>query len=282
MKNYAGFFLQLSSFLHYTKNMQRLYRLFLALLTLLILAACTTGSDYKRGSLSDAMDKSRDDYEDEREVPNEREPDDWWDDDDSNRRRDEPGDDPPPSSLAPGSGPSLMYLAGRGGNAWHSSPYFDSLFDAEMLLGYREDAVEILLFGGMKAVEAKKSSEIYESVDEGVLFLRAGVELRYSPFPDLPFFSPYVLGQVGGSYMYWSFKNPLDAGSEVIWNDSVGGMILGVGAGLNLVNYAPFRLGIACIPETHLFGSETQEGFQNDVFDYYGTVRWAIEAGLFM
>jgi len=258
--------------------MQRLLPLLLALL---LLAACTTGSDYNRGSLSDAMDKSRDDHEGDREVPNEREPDNWWDDDDEGRRK-ESGDDHAPASVAAGSGPDVMYLAGRGGNAWHSSPYFDSLFDGELLLGYREEAVEVLLFGGIKAVKAKESSEIYESVDEGVLFLRAGVEGRYSPFPDLPFFSPYLLGQIGGSYMYWSFKNPLDAGSEVIWNDSVGGMILGVGAGVNIVNYAQFRLGVACIPETHLFGAETQEGFQNDVFDYYGTVRWAIEAGLFM
>ena len=252
----------------------------LLLLVVLGLVACTTSSPYNRGSLSDAMDKSRDDYEDEREVETERDKRPWWRGDE----REEPEDDGDYAErgIADGGAGGPFYFGARGGNSWHSSPYFDSRFDAELLVGAREDAVEILLFGGIKAVEAKEGSDLAESVDGGVIFFRGGIEGRYYPFPKLKFFSPYLLGQVGGLYMYWSFRNPIDAGTETIFGDAVGGMILATGAGMNLIDTGTFRLGGAVIPETHLFTSETHKGFQNDVFDYYGTVRWALEAGLVM
>ena len=82
--------------------------------------------------------------------------------------------------------------------------------------------------------------------------------------------------------MYWSFKNPLEAGGDVITSDSVGGMMLALGAGIQFINTGTFRAGVSCIPETHFFYSETQQGFQNDVFDLYGNIRWAVEAGLKM
>ena len=108
------------------------------------------------------------------------------------------------------SGP--VYIGLRGGNSWGGAPYFDSMFDAEVLIGGQVDTVEMLLFAGVKAVTAKESSDINDSVDEGVIFLRAGVEGRYYPFPAWQFMSPYILAEVGGIYMYWSFKNPLEAG----------------------------------------------------------------------
>ena len=255
-------------------------KLLLILLAIILVSSCTTTSHYNRGSLSDAMDKAKKDNPEDRKVPNHRERDPWpGDDDDRPYNDDHSSDDTAVASSGGGlSGP--MYLGGRGGNAWFSSPYFDSLFDAEVLLGYRENRVEGLLFGGIKAVTAKEGSSLAESIDGGVVFLKAGIEGRYYPFPKQEFFSPYLLGQIGGLYMYWSFKNPLYAGADTITGDSVGGLILATGAGVNLIDTGSFRLGAACIPETHLFYSETHEGFQNDLFDYYGTVRWTVEMGL--
>jgi hypothetical protein len=260
------------------------------ILTLIALAACTTSSDVSRGSLSDAMEKSRDDYPEERDVP-------------TTPKEESPGsgtggsaegstesgsEDEKESETAGGGtsgaeGPSgPVYLGGRGGNAWHSEPYFDSLYDAEILLGYGEEHVAVMLYGGLKAVKAKKNSELRESIEEGVLFLRAGVEARYYPMYWWQVFSPYVLAQLGGVYMYWSFQNPLDAGSETITSDSVGGLAAAVGAGVDLIHLEGFHLGVACIPEAYLFTSETQKGFENDVFDSYGTVRWTVEMGWLM
>ncbi|WP_143305719.1 hypothetical protein [Marispirochaeta aestuarii] len=240
----------------------------------LLVTACTTSSPYNRGSLSDAMEKAKDDYPEEREVPSQRDRRPWWEDEEDDQSvADE-------AAYLASNSSGRVYLGARGGNSWKSSPYFDSLMDAELLLSFRDAHAEAGVFGGFKSVTAKEGSSIEESVDGGVIFLRAGIEGRYYPFPDLEFFSPYLLGQAGGIYMYWSFKNPLKAGADTITSDSVGGMMLGVGIGVNVIDTDFLRIGAACIPETHLFHSETQEGFQNDVFDYYGTVRWALEAGL--
>jgi len=243
----------------------------------ILLSGCMTSSPYDRGSLSDAMDKSKDDA-DNRRVPNKRDKPAPWEQDDDYNEDISAADE----AVYYGSGEDFgsVYLGLRSGNAWVSTPYFDSLIDMEALLGFRETNVEGIIFGGIKAVTAKESSAVYDSVDEGVVFLRAGLELRYYPFPDLHFMSPFVLAQAGGIYMYWSFKNPLQAGPETIYGDSIGGMMLGTGIGVNLIDTAVFRLGASVMPETHLFYGETQQGFQNDVFDYYSTVRWAIEAGI--
>ncbi len=270
-------------------NLTALTALFI-ILSLFGLNSCVTDSAYSRGSLSDAMDKSKDDYPGEREVPSESKEDPWWNDDDetindsgseSDSQRESEGQET--SAHASGGGNTgPVYLAGRGGNAHYSEPYFDSLYDGEMLFGFGMDHTEVFLFGGIKAVTAQEDSSLKESIEDGVLFLRGGIEGRYYPFPDLQVFSPYVLAQAGGMYMYWSFKNPIEAGSETITNDSVAGLMLGAGAGIDLIHTKLFRLGAAWIPEAYLFYSETQEGFENDVFDAYAVVRWVIELGFFI
>ena len=242
------------------------------ILTLIGLPACTTTSDVSHGSLGDAMDKSRDDYPDEREIPTTpkeeapgagsgegSEGDSSGDESESRPGQDDDAEEVGGGTAGSGGGTGPIYLGGRGGNAWHSEPYFDSLYDAELLLGYGEEHVAIFLYGGIKAVKAKKNSELRESIDEGVLFLRAGVEARYYPIYEWRVFSPYVLAQLGGLYMYWSFKNPLDAGTETITSDSVGGLAAGIGAGVDLIHLEGFHLGIACIPEAYLFTGETQK-----------------------
>jgi hypothetical protein len=256
------------------------------ILCLFCLSSCMTESNYRRGSLSDAMDKSKDDYPEEREVPSERKEKPWRaDDDDSeydSEYEDESESEETSASASGGGGTGPAYLAGRGGNAHYSEPYFDSLYDGELLLGFGVDHTEILLYGGIKAVTAQADSALKESIEDGVLFLRGGIEGRYYPFPELQVFCPYVLAQAGGMYMYWSFKNPIAAGSETITNDSVAGLTLGTGAGMDLIHTKLFRLGGAFIPELYLFYSETQEGFENDVFDAYVVVRWAFELGFFI
>lgn len=256
--------------------------LFFAGILMILGIGCSTSPQYDRGSLSDAMEKSRDDYPDEREVPSDEKP--WWEQEDPEEENRNSGGDSyddeesnDESNYDPGPSEPLFFGV-RGGNALTGGPYFDSLFDGEFLLGFEDGNVMGAVFAGLKAVKAKPDSEISESIEEGVLILRAGVEGRYYPLPDLKYFSPYLLGQAGGLYMYWSFKNPLDAGVETIAGDSVGGVILGAGAGVDLLHLENFKLGASCIPEAHLFGAQTQEGFDNDVFGAYGTVRWTVEA----
>jgi len=256
---------------------------FLLTVILLLLVSCATTSNVDRGSLSDAMEKARDDYPEEREVPSEPKGDPWDTENENDRgsgKNDSPEEYEESEGTIHAASPEPTYLGVRGGNAFYSYPYFDSLFDAEVLLGTGAARGEMLFFGGIKAVTAREDSEIKESIDDGVLFLRAGVEGRYYPLPDRPVLSPYLLAQAGGLYMYWSFRNPLDAGGETIISDSVAGIFLAAGGGVNLINTELFRLGFAWIPEIYLFYSETKKGFTNDVFDSYSAVRWSLEMGL--
>ncbi len=75
--------------------------------------------------------------------------------------------------------------------------------------------------------------------------------------------------------------NPLDPedGSDVITSDYIGGLLLGVGVGVDFFQGKIFSLGAQLIPELYLFGAETSEGFNNDFFDSYGTIRLTVEAG---
>lgn len=255
-----------------------------SIIGVLLAVSCATSSPYNRGSLSDAMDKSRDDNRGSREVPNDRDEIPWWEEAEADREPEYPEEsESAPTAGGAGGGSAFagpVKLLARGGNAWAAGPYFDPLLDAELLLGVRDGSVEGFLFGGIKGMAAKPGSAVEDSLDGGVLMLRAGIEFRYYPFPKLRFFSPYALGQMGGIYMAWSYRNPLEAGPETIFGDAVGGLLLGAGLGVNAVDAGGFRLGVSCIPEFHLFSPETENGFQNDVFGYYGSVRWAVEAGI--
>lgn len=253
-------------------------------LATMFLGSCATSSPYDRGSLSDAMEKSRDDYPDEREVPDERDDDaEWWDDDSRDDGRRKQKDAPSSSDTEPArmAMSELHRYAGvRGGAAFASGPYFDHLFDAEIFLAFPEGPAEIQIFGALSGADVKPDSSVADSIEDTVVLLRAGAELRYMPIDTGGFFRPYLAARLGGLYMSWSFQNPLEAGSDTIFSDSVGGIFLGAGLGINLVDLDRFRLGAAVVPEVNLFGSETGEGFDNDVFSHYGTTRWVVESAI--
>ena len=79
--------------------------------------------------------------------------------------------------------------------------------------------------------------------------------------------------------MFWEFRNALEAGGETIESDMLGGMMIGVGAGVDLIRTDSFKLGISIIPELSLYGEETGQGFTNDFFDRQGITRICTEGG---
>jgi len=117
------------------------------------------------------------------------------------------------------------------------------------------------------------------SIDETVLFLTAGIEGRIYLFKEYPYMNPFLMGQIGFGYMFWSFKNPLVAGDEIINGDGLVYTHLAAGAGIEFLRTDHYRLGFMCIPETRIYGVATEQGFDNDVFNLYNTVRWSVECG---
>ena len=257
----------------------KLYKPLCLICAVLVLSACTTSSPRNRGSLSDAMDKSRDDYEKEREVPDD--PDPWWGDEDEEEQEEQAprNENQQDGNTSPGTFTSLMILA-RGGYEFSGKPFFDEGYDGELLLGTRiSPKVEAYLYAGFNVQKTDPSHKVSESIKGDVVNLGAGIEGRFYPLPNLTYFSPYLLGRVGGFLMLWKFQNPLIAGGETIESDILGGVMAGVGAGVDLIRSEDFKLGIVIIPEISVYGDETEEGFTNDVFNSQRITRICAEAG---
>ncbi len=253
----------------------RYLKAFLLFSIVLIASSCMTSSGRNRGSLSDAMDKSRDDYEEERDVPDN--PDPWWEREEEEERQ--RSNSPQTSNFGSGGFSSLMVLV-RGGYEFAGDPFFDTGYDGEILVGDRVGRRgEVYLYAGFNNLETNPSHSVSESIKGDVLNLGVGVEGRFYPLSGMSYFSPYILGRMGGFIMFWEFKNALDAGGYEIDSDMLGGMMIGVGAGIDLIRTDSFKLGIAIIPELSLYGEETGQGFTNDYFDSQGITRITAEAG---
>ncbi len=250
------------------------------LLIALIYVSCTTGSPRNRGSLSDAMDKSRDDYEDERTVPDEQ--DEWYYDAPEEEPEYEDSEEGAPDyyySSYPTEAQDVFILL-RGGASLVSDPYFDNPLDGEVLIGSSSEGnFGFFLFAGFKALTVQKDDDIYESIENKPFILHCGLETRFYPLKDWTLFSPYLTGRVSAFVLAWSYKNALIAGDDTIYTDFLSGFGFDAGAGVDLIQTEQFRAGVLLLPQGFLFGVETAEGFNNDVFDAYGTVRWSAEAG---
>lgn len=246
-----------------------------------LLVSCTTSSPRNRGSLSGAMDKSRDDYEEERRVPDREDDEDWF------SRPEEDQDDPYPGSEEELSGYSGTvgdsegtFLLLRSGTSCVSDPYFDNPFDMEILLGNaRMGHLGVFLFAGFKTLDVQYDDNIYESIKPHPFILHCGVEMRYYPFAEWQFLSPYLTGRISGFTLFWMYQNSLEAGPDTISSDYLGGIGFDGGVGVDLIKTDSFQAGVLVLPQLFLFGEETFEGFSNDVFSSYGTVRWSFEAG---
>jgi|GEM_PF-3183653 len=234
--------------------------------------SCSSTPTHYRGSLSDAMDKSRDVYEGDRTVPDEQ------------RAPAFPQPEAYPAYDYYGSaeavpmpggptGPSEFWIGIRGGNGYYASRDMEPLADGDVIAGGEAAPnIELDLYAGFRVNRAVADSSLDASVKDPLLFLKAGIEGRYAPFPDWPVLSPYLSAGMGGFYMGWNFSNAVYSGYDTITSDSVGGFLMTVGAGVYLVHLDRFRIGIGVRPELYLFGMVTGEGFDNDYFDYFDTI----------
>lgn len=247
----------------------------LAIATLSV--SCSSTPTHYRGSLSDAMDKSRDDYEGDRTVP------------DAQRAPAYQQPEPYPANdyyrsaeavpmLGGASGPTEFWIGVRGGNGYYASRDMEPLADGDVLAGGEASAnLEIDLYAGFRVNRAVAGSSLDASVKDPLLFLKAGIEGRYSPFPDWPLLCPYLSAGMGGFYMGWNYRNAITSGFDTITSDSIGGVVLHAGAGIYILRLERFRLGLAARPELYLFGMVTQEGFDNDYFDYFDAITLTAE-----
>lgn len=246
-------------------------------LTFIFLTACTTSSTTNRGSLSDAMDKSRDDYEEERDVPDEEIP--QIEEDDNYEEDDEQQGEEDSYTPKQNQTPSSFQILIRGGDSFLGGPYFLGSGNGEVLVGSSFDHWAVFLSAGINVLRVNKNHQVSDSIKENPFALNAALEGRYYIFKDLKVFSPYLLARLGGFIMFWEFQNPLTSGDETISSDSLSGLILGSGVGIDFYRGDSFNLGAVALPEWYIFGDQTSQGFTNDYFNSQGIIRWAVEAG---
>lgn len=248
-----------------------------------ILSSCATTPREDRGSLSDAMDKSRDDHEGSRRVPDRPRdpyPRDPFPRDTYPDRRDRPDgrqtsgtddDGDTSGAIEPINGEIFFGL--RGGSSLAHTEDLERDADADLILGLGTERFDALLYAGFKAAEPIAGSDLDASIDGGLLFLRAGLEGRYLLFPETAFLSPYLGAGIGAFIMGWTFTNPLAAGTDLITGDSLSGCILSLSAGAYLARNDRVSLGVSIVPEVYLYDYVTAEGFDNDYFLPYSTVK---------
>jgi len=253
-------------------------------------SSCFSAPDHYRGDLSDAMDRSQDDWEGSREIPDDD--DDWWNDDDDDwldddddywddnndywddEDRDEYSE---PIDLAP---LDLTYML-RSGSSLTAGPYFNSSTDVEALVGYEDAHWALYGFAGVKILQANPRHSIVESIKPEPFYLYAGGELRYYLMEDWKYMSPYGLLRVGGHSLFWNYQNAVTDDGDTISSDSISGLEVGLGAGIEVLRTDHLFLGVQIIPDAYLFSPYTMRGFNNNYFIApYGETRWTVEVGI--
>lgn len=241
--------------------------------------SCMTASGASRGSLSDAMNKARDDNEGSRSVPsgpprsNDITP-------PANSDRDAPvvGRSRPDSEAAePVQWDGDLFFGARGGiNAVSSIPR-DADGWGDLLIGLSGNTMDVDFFAGVKVVNPREGSSIELSTRDNLLFFRAGGEMRFLPFGDSDAFAPYFGVGLGGFAMFWEYQNPVYSNGDKIYGDAISGVSLSASAGLYVIRSRHVNVALSVTPEISFFYDTTFQGFTNDYFAPYGTVALGAE-----
>jgi len=134
----------------------------------------------------------------------------------------------------------------------------------------------------------KEGSELQNSLKKNAIILSIGLAVKYYLTPGHTFLGSYLLAGLSYNRMFWEYKNPITAdaydeygnvtGTEQIYSDNIGGTDIYLGIGFNLMQTRRFQLGLEAVPGILLWGEQTWEKFDNDVFKpaVYGKLKVVI------
>jgi hypothetical protein len=234
-----------------------------------------------RGQLSDAMEKASDEYEGEREVETE----DDWEEDEPEVETVIVEDYSSASLTGQSSGPpadSLNLISGTvfsisGGPGLLSGEDYYGYHHVNLGYGFCSKQHHILQLNlGYMWVPVSTTGTLHRSLDNGLLLLQAGGEIKYFMTPYYTFLGQYFIGGLAVHYMFWSYKNTIFADGESINSDSMSGFELYTGVGINLMQTQNFQLGGECLPGVIFWNNTTNRGFENDVFGTFWHIKLRI------
>ncbi len=253
----------------------RLFPIFLLLAALFLVGCASSGRTH--GSLSEAMDRaSREDPEDrhmESEADDGDDPS-WFFEEDKDS--DEKGDSDSVSPLD--SIPTASQFAISIGNGAITS---------EKFTGFRGVGIEYSLLTQEKfridfefeiyQAPIQETSGLNQSLKGGVFLFNFGVDLNFFTTPEHTFFGNYFFIGGGLSLLSWEYQHPIylehDYDTERITSDSVPGIDLHAGVGINVMQTDFLRIGAEVMPGILLWNPETTEGFTNDVFKPFAYIK---------
>lgn len=245
-----------------------------SIISLGLFFACSTQPPSRyRGSLSDAMEKARDDSED-RTVPNEpnytKSP---WETENSTivvERRQEP------IQLSRSQNSSSSRMESSPDDGARLGGYYAVSFlktgdvvlsqSPGVLLNFSIDNLALEFNAGLQFNLLKPGSDTDLSLKSPHLAANAGVELHYLFFAEQGWINPWLGGGLGGFLWIISFRNAIYADGEKIDSDSIFGLTLWPALGVDFFRSLPVSFTLFFRPTVYIFDEFTSQGFYNDVY----------------
>jgi len=262
-------------------------------LPVLLLTACLAfgcaGTGQRRShhvKLSEAMEKSSDTHRGDRRIETETRrsyrhephridaPRRWHDA--------EPSETVPevPPSLAPTGEkqPWLIGLSAGYGVIRGDDIYQLNQFDLSVG-GYLDEHQLLEGFVGLGYPLIDETADLNSSIDD-IWLITFGARYKYFTTPRHTFLGHYFTAGVAYAQLHWSYANAIQLDDETIRSDDLEGLELFVGMGVHLAQTERFQLGLEILPSMTHWLAQTDEGFDNDVFGDFYTVKIRLTGAL--
>ena len=179
-------------------------------------------------------------------------------------------------------------LAGLG--LLSSNEFYGQRTIGVFLTGDLEAGVTTELQASITTAPLQRTSSLSHSIDNGVLMLNLNARFRIPTTPAHTFIGQYFVLGLGGTWMNWTYKNPIIAptynaagahiGDETITSDQLKGLTLFGGFGLVLTQTLPVHVIVEMTPGVLTWTGPTKEGFDNDLFANFAYLQFQLKVGL--
>lgn len=264
-------------------TLEKKMRYLMIILLITSLIGCATSGRKRRGSLSEAVEKTSDDYEGERKVHTEYEWEDIdYDNDDNDffeRERRKNDEDSFVDDLAED---TPVYFELKAGTGLLSNEHFYAINGFSLGVGlYPDENTKFGIFAGLDHAPVKETDSFSESLRNGTTIGSFGLQFKHLTTPDHTFIGNYITLGASLDIMGWSYKNPLTAyddygNTELINSDLLKGYECFIGTGLNLFNPEKVKFGSELTAGVIFWDWYTLEGFDNDLFNAFFYVKFRL------
>ena len=278
---------------------QKIKAIFIFLLTA-ILATCSY-AEKTRGKLSEAVEKSNDDYKGERKVADTQEDDDeeggalfWFildllsssDDDDINDGIDDDNDDVYEPVILEVCHRSIgLSLFGGLHRSLNYSQFAG--FNFQYSFAYNPKRIHSFKFGYHR-FPIPESSYLYGPIPN-LSNISLGYQMRYYFTPEHKPVNPFLAFGIDGKYLFWKYNNPIYTDvydefgdyfmTEEISSDGILNISSSIGTGVTFLRTNRLNTSIGIHLGGTVYRSETVESFENNVFfpDFFARFNLTFE-----